>query len=80
MKRIDGFADGKRADEGWVVVRVKLRPSWAAALKKEATRETEVLHRKVFVSDLVRDAIRAFMIIRRIFPIKRNRFIPSDQS
>jgi len=80
MKRVDGFADGQKADEGWVVVKVKLRPSWLAALKKEATRESEALHRKVYVSDLIRDALRLLMIARRIFPHRKARFQPSDQS
>ncbi len=81
MERVAGFASGKNKDEGWVVIRVKVRPSWAEALKKEATRESGQLHRRVFVSDLIRDAIRAFMIIRRIFPAPRKaRFQPSDQS
>jgi hypothetical protein len=80
MQRVDGFASGENTDEGWVVVKVKLRPSWVAALKREATRESEVLHRKVFVSDLIRDALRLLMIARRIFPQKRSRFLPSDQS
>jgi hypothetical protein len=80
MKRVEGFAAGEKVDEGWIVVKVKLRPSWVAALKTEATREGETLHRKVFLSDLIRDAIRAFMLIRRISPAKRARFVPSDQS
>jgi len=82
MKRIDGFAAGENADEGWVVVKVKLRPAVADALKTEATRESETLHRQVYVSDLIRDAIRAFMVARRIEPPgkSRKRFIPSDQS
>ena len=80
MKRVDGFANGEKADEGWVVVKVKLRPSWLKALKTEAARECETLHRRVYVSDLIRDAIRAFMIIRRIFPTRRSRFVPSEKS
>jgi len=80
MQRVDGFAGGKEPDEGWVVVKVKLRPSWAAALRAEATRESKTLHRKVYVSDLVRDALRAFMIIRRVFPARRPRFRPSPDS
>ena len=80
MQRVDGFADGEKPDEGWVVLKVKVRPSWAEALRSEATRESTALHRKVFVSDLIRDALRAFMLIRRIFPRKRARFQPSDQS
>jgi len=82
MKRVDGFAAGENPDEGWVVVKVKLRPAIADALKTEATRESETLHRQVYVSDLIRDAIRAFMVARRIEPPGkgRKRFIPSDQS
>jgi hypothetical protein len=80
MQRVDGFAAGEKAEEGWVVVKVKLRPSWVAALKKEATRESEVLHRKVYVSDLLRDSLRLLMIARRIFPHRKTRFQPSDQS
>lgn len=80
MQRVDGFASGEKEDEGWVVVKVKLRPSWLKALKTEAVRETGILHRRVFVSDLIRDGIRAFMIIRRIFPVKKARFVPSDES
>jgi hypothetical protein len=80
MQRIDGFASGENPDEGWIVVKVKLRPSWLEALKTEATRESETLHRKVYVSDLIRDALRLLMVARRIFPQKRSRFLPSDQS
>jgi len=84
MKRVDGFASGKNPDEGWVLVRVKLRPSVAAALKKEAMRESKELHRKVYVSDLIRDGIRLLLQARRINPYKgskrQGRFLPSDHS
>ena len=87
MKRVDGFASGVNADEGWVLVRVKLRPAVAQALKKEATRESRELHRKVYVSDLIRDGIRLLLQARRIDPYKGKRgsqadgrFLPSDAS
>ena len=84
MKRVDGFASGEKSDEGWVLVRVKLRPSVAASLKKEAMRESKELHRKVYVSDLIRDGIRLLLQARRINPYegvkKRGRFLPSDHS
>ena len=82
MKRVDGFGAGQSSDEGWVVVRVKLRPAVANALKNEAIRESAELHRRVHVSDLMRDAIRIFLAARRIDPygkIKR-RFMPSEKS
>jgi hypothetical protein len=88
MKRVDGFASGVNADEGWVLVRVKLRPAVAEALKKEATRESRELHRKVYVSDLIRDGIRILLQARRIDPYEGKRgshaadgrFLPSDAS
>jgi len=88
MKRVDGFASGVNADEGWVLVRVKLRPAVADALKKEATRESRDLHRKVYVSDLIRDGIRLLLQARRIDPYEgkrtsassNGRFLPSDAS
>ena len=79
-KRIPKFKPGN-ADEGWVVVKVKLRPAVAEALKNEATRESEKLHRQVYVSDLLRDAIRLLLLARRIDPYAPpQRFVPSDQS
>jgi hypothetical protein len=82
MKRIDGFAEGQKPDEGWVVLKVKVRPEVAEALNLEAQRESDALNRRVFVSDLLRDSIRVFMVARRIEPAskRRNRFIPSTQS
>lgn len=80
MQRVNGFAGAENADEGWVIIKVKIRPSWAEALKSEALRESEQLQRRVFVADLIRDAVRAFMLIRRILPITKKRFQPSDQS
>ena len=82
MKRIDEFKETKKPDEGWVVIKVKVRPEVAEALNSEAQRETETLQRKVYVSDLVRDGIRLIMVARRIEPAgkRRGRFIPSDQS
>ena len=84
MKRIDGFKRAESDDDTWVVVKVKLRPAIVDALKSEATRESETLHRQVFVSDLLRDAIRLFLQARRIDPYAdmrpKGRFIPSPQS
>ena len=79
-KRLPGFKRGK-PDEGWIVVKVKLRPAVVAALKSEATRESETLHRQVYVSDLLRDAIRLLLVARRIDPYATaQRFMPSDHS
>jgi hypothetical protein len=83
MKRVDGYDQDKNADDRWVVVKVKLRPEVADALKSEATRESRALHRKVYVSDLLRDGIRLLFLARRIDPFaggSRRRFLPSDQS
>ena len=82
MKRVDGFAAGKSPDEGWVMLRVKVRPALAEALKAEALRESQELHRSVYVSDLVRDGIRLLLQARRINPYgkKRVRFMPSAAS
>jgi hypothetical protein len=82
MKRIDGFAEGQKPDEGWVVLKVKVRPEVAEALNLEAQRESDALNRRVFVSDLLRDSIRVFMVARRIEPAnkRKGRFIPSNQS
>jgi hypothetical protein len=84
MKRIDGFASGEKPDEGWVIIRVKVRPAIAAALKNEALRESQALHRSVYVSDLVRDALRLLLEARRVHPsqtqYRRRRFIPSPDS
>lgn len=82
MKRVDGFASGQNAEEGWVLVRVKVRPAVAEALKKEALRESQQLHRSVYVSDLVRDGIRLLLQARRVDPYgaRRARFIPSAAS
>lgn len=79
-KRVPGFKRGN-PDEGWIVVKVKLRPAVVEALKNEATRESEKLHRQVYVSDLLRDAIRLLLLARRIDPYAVvQRFVPSDQS
>ena len=78
-KRLPNFRP-ENPDEGWVTVKVKLRPSWLAALKKEATRESENLHRHVYVSDLLRDSIRLLFVARRIDPHAAQRFVPSDKS
>ena len=79
-KRVPGFKSGN-PDEGWIVVKVKLRPAWVEALKNEATRESEKLHRQVYVSDPLRDAIRLLLLARRIDPYAvAQRFVPSDQS
>ena len=84
MKRLDGHKRTKNPDEGWVVVKVKLRPAIVQALQKEATRESQALHRRVYVSDLLRDAIRLLLQARRIDPYADERgvrrFIPSDRS
>jgi hypothetical protein len=80
MKRVDGFRNDEKTEDGWVVVKVKLRPEWVEALRTEALRESEQLSRKVFVSDLIRDAIKAFMLIRRILPTAKARFQPSSKS
>jgi hypothetical protein len=84
MKRIDGHKRARKPDEGWVVVKVKLRPAIVDALQSEATRESDALHRRVYVSDLLRDAIRLLLQARRIDPYAEQRggrrFIPSEQS
>jgi len=84
MKRIDGHKRVKKADEGWVVVKVKLRPAVVQALQNEATRESQALHRRVYVSDLLRDSIRLLLQARRIDPYADERgvrrFIPSEKS
>ena len=84
MKRIDGHKRDRKPDEGWVVVKVKLRPAIAAALRNEATRESDALHRRVYVADLLRDAVRLLLQARRIDPYaagrEGRRFIPSDRS
>tara|TARA_B100000902_G_C26611163_1_gene575185 strand:+ start:127 stop:387 length:261 start_codon:yes stop_codon:yes gene_type:complete len=82
MKRVDGFAAGESPDEGWVMLRVKVRPALAEALKAEAQRESQELHRSVYVSDLVRDGIRLLLQARRINPYgkTKTRFVPSSVS
>jgi len=84
MKRLDGHKRARNPDEGWVVVKVKLRPAIVKALQNEATRESDAQHRRVYVSDLLRDAIRLLLQARRIDPYADERggrrFIPSDRS
>ncbi len=81
MQRIEGFAGGQSPDQGWVTLKVKVRPDVAAALENEAQRESETLHRRVYVADLIRDGIRLLLLARRIDPAApRARFIPSDRS
>jgi hypothetical protein len=82
MKRIEGFKKAKTPDEGWVSVKVKLRPAVLQALKREALRETAQTHRHVYVSDLLSDSIRLLLQARRIDPYAEapRRFVPSDKS
>lgn len=81
MQRIDGFAGGQSPDQGWVTLKVKVRPEVAAALENEALRESETLHRRVYVADLIRDGIRLLLIARRADPAApKTRFVPSERS
>jgi hypothetical protein len=80
MKRVDGFGNGEKSDDGWVVVKVRVRPEWVEALQAEAQRESQQLNRRVYLTDLLRDALRGFMVIRRILPATKPKFRPSDKS
>mgnify|MGYP006194817573 CR=1 FL=1 len=82
MKRTEDFKKNKNPDEGWVSVKVKLRPAVLKDLKREALRETTQTNRHVYVSDLLRDSIRLLLQARRIDPYADTprRFVPSPKS
>lgn len=52
----------------YVLVRVKLREEVAAAFKDMAQRETERTGRYVYVSNLVREALRDYLLQREAEP------------
>lgn len=77
MERVPQFKNPQDRDEGWISVKVKVRPGVLAALKKEAHRETQELRRRVYVSDLVRDGIRLLCIARRLDTRPRAKSAPA---
>lgn len=79
-QRLNGFAAGKTPDEGWVTVKVKLRPDEYAALQKEAEREGTARNRRVYPVDLIRDGVKLVLIARHAHPTQERRFVPSAAS
>jgi hypothetical protein len=76
-QRVPGFAPGKRPDEGWITVKVQLRPSVHDALKNEAQAESDRTGRQVYVSDLLRDGVLLLLTARRALPGQEQRFTPA---
>ncbi len=79
-QRLEGFAAGKTPDEGWITVKVKIRPDDYAALQKEAEREGTARNRRVYPVDLIRDGIKLVLIARHAHPTQERRFVPSAAS
>ena len=79
-QRLEGFAAGKSAEDGWVTVKVKLRPDEYAALQKEAEREGTTRNRRVYPVDLIRDGVKLVLIARHAHPTQERRFVPSPAS
>jgi len=73
-QRVPGFAAGTSKDEGWVTVKVQLRPQVRAALQEEAQEESARTGRQVYVSDLIRDGVTMLLLGRRRLPGQDRRF------
>lgn len=78
--RLPGFASGSSKDEGWITLKVQVRPAEAEALKTLADEEAERTGRKVYVSDLLRDGVKLVLIARHAHPTQRTRFQPGPAS
>ncbi len=79
-QRLEGFAAGKTPDQGWITVKVKLRPDEYAALQKEAEREGTARNRRVYPVDLIRDGVKLVLIARHAHPTQERRFVPGPAS
>jgi hypothetical protein len=78
--RLPGFAAGSSKDEGWVTLKVQVRPAEAEALKTLADEEAERTDRKVYVSDMLRDGVKLVLTAHRRLPGQQRRFQPSPAS
>ena len=77
-KPIAAKADTK-AQDAWVVVKLRLRPHVVAALHQAAEQESQNTGRRVYVPDLLRDALKAYCTANNI-DTKKKEFLPSPLS
>jgi hypothetical protein len=69
----------KAKKDDWVTVKLRLRPHVVAALHQAAEHESQATGRRVYATDLLRDALKAYCATHNI-DIKKKEFLPSTLS
>jgi len=72
-------ANTKAKKDEWITVKLRLRPHVVAALHLAAEQESQNTGRRVYATDLLRDALKAYCTTHNI-DIKKKEFLPSTLS
>lgn len=65
-------ADTKAKKDEWITVKLRLRPHVVAALHLAAEQESQNTGRRVYATDLLRDALKAYCTTHNIDIKKKN--------
>lgn len=72
-------AEPKPKDD-WVTVKLRLRPHVVDAIQQAAEKESQNTGRRVYATDLLRDALKAYCTAHNIDISRKKEFLPSPLS